>query len=179
MIKEIIPDFLEILSLVGGVLVLFVILLVVYNKLSGKNILSGFFEVLKKDYFIFGLIVSLTATLGSLFYSDVMGYNPCVLCWYQRILMYPQVLLFALALWKRDRKVAKYSIALSVLGVLLAGYHYLGQISVVKNLPCSAVGYSSSCAETFFLAYGYITIPMMSLTAFLLILILGINFVKR
>ena len=56
-----------------------------------------------------GLVVSLTAVIGSLFYSEIVGYTPCVLCWWQRVFLYPQVILFALALWKKDRGVFKYS----------------------------------------------------------------------
>jgi len=179
MIKEVVPNFLEILTLISGIAALLVILIMIYSKVSGRDNFPWLFRFFREDYFILGLVVSLTATLGSLFYSDIMGFNPCILCWYQRIFMYPQVILFAVALWKKDRKVVRYSLTFSIIGALLAAYHYLGQISVIKGLPCEAVGYSSSCAETFFLAYNYITIPMMSLTAFVLLIILGINFLKR
>ncbi len=117
-------------------------------------------------------LTALVATSGSLFYSEIAGYEPCKLCWYQRILMYPQVITLGLALWKKNEAVVDQSLALSLIGGLIAAYHYLGQISVVELLPCSAIGYSVSCTKTFVMNYGYITIPMMSLTAFAYIFVL-------
>ncbi|NCS99887.1 disulfide bond formation protein B [Candidatus Parcubacteria bacterium] len=114
-------------------------------------------------------IVALIAMSGSLFYSGVAGFTPCTLCWYQRILMYPHVILLGVALWKEDKRIMDYLIALSTLGVFVSGYHYLLQIGILAPLPCSAIGYSVSCTKTFVMSLGYITIPMMSLTAFLLI----------
>ncbi len=114
-------------------------------------------------------IVALVATLGSLFYSDIAGFEPCKLCWYQRIVMYPQVILFGVALWKRRNDLADYSLALSGIGALIAGYHYLLQRGVVSAAPCSAVGYSVSCSKVFTMSFGYITIPLMAFTAFALL----------
>jgi disulfide bond formation protein DsbB len=114
--------------------------------------------------------VALTATFGSLFYSDVLGYTPCKLCWFQRICMYPQVVLLAIAWWKKDSGVGKYSLSLSVIGIVLAVYHYYLQLGGDPLVPCSTVGYSVSCSQRFILEYGYITIPMMALTAFALII---------
>ncbi len=116
---------------------------------------------------LIGFVVALTATLGSLTYSDVIGYAPCVLCWFQRIFMYPQVLIMGIALYRSDWSVRTYGFVLSVVGGALAFWHYLGQLGI-GSLPCSAVGYSVSCAERFVMQYGFITIPMMALAAFML-----------
>lgn len=118
-------------------------------------------------------LVALIATLGSLFYSEIAGYEPCKLCWFQRIFMYPQVVLLGIALWKKDPGVTRYLLALSIIGGAIAGYHYLLQIGVAPELPCSAVGYSVSCSQRFVLQFGYITIPLMAFTAFLLNAILA------
>lgn len=126
----------------------------------------------KKNATLIAFIVATFATLGSLYYSEIMGYEPCKLCWIQRIFMYPQVILLGLALIKKETIVSTYnSIVLSILGGLVAGYHYLLQIGAVPNLPCSAVGYSVSCSQRFVLEFGYLTIPMMALTAFAVILL--------
>ena len=85
--------------------------------------------------------------------------------------MYPQVILLGMAWLKKDYGIILYSLALSVIGALIAGYHYLLQIGLVPSVNCSAVGYSISCSQRFVMQFGYITIPMMSLTAFLLIII--------
>ncbi|MEK6872806.1 MAG: disulfide oxidoreductase, partial [Nanoarchaeota archaeon] len=129
----------------------------------------------KKNYLLFGFIVSVIATLGSLFYSEILRYTPCILCWWQRIFMYPQVLIFGFAFLKKDNKIANYSILLSFIGGVIALYHYLMQIGAIRGSTCDIVGYSLSCSETFFLSYGYITIPMMALTAFILLIFLGLN----
>jgi disulfide bond formation protein DsbB len=121
---------------------------------------------------IMAFTVSLTAMFGSLFYSEVAKYQPCILCWYQRIFMYPQTLLIAMGILKKDRNAADYAIGLSAVGAVIAAYHYFEQIAGTGILPCTAVGYSVSCTKRFALEYGYITIPMMSLTAFVAIILL-------
>ena len=123
-----------------------------------------------KHALTFSLAVALIATLGSLFYSEIAGYEPCKLCWFQRILMYPQAIILGIAWLKKDRGIVLHSIALSSLGALIAGYHYLLQIGMAPSIGCSAVGYSINCSQRFVMQFGYVTIPMMSLTAFLLII---------
>lgn len=126
-------------------------------------------EFISKRAILFSFIVALVATLGSLFYSEVAGYEPCKLCWFQRIFMYPQIVILGIALWKKNGLVNYNSIALSIIGAAIAGYHYLLQIGVAPELPCAAVGYSAACSQRFVMNFGYITIPMMALTAFALI----------
>jgi len=88
--------------------------------------------------------------------------------------MYPQVFLLGLALYKKDLGMAPYSLLLSSVGAVIAFYHYLLQLNIVPSLPCSAVGYSVSCSQIFVMNFGYITIPLMAFTAFLLLAILGL-----
>lgn len=120
-------------------------------------------------------IISLIAILGSSFYSEVAGYEPCKLCWFQRIFLYPQVFLAGLAMWYRDRGILRYIVWLSGLGAVIALYHYLLQLGVGPNLSCGAVGYSVSCAQRFVLSFGYITIPLMAFTAFILNFLISIK----
>lgn len=131
----------------------------------------NFFSFIGRNGIALAFVAALAAILGSLFYSEVAGYEPCKLCWFQRIFMYPQVILLGVALWKKDSREALYCLILSVVGAAIAGYHYLMQIGIAPSLPCSAVGYSASCSQRFVMQFGYITIPMMSLTAFALIII--------
>jgi disulfide bond formation protein DsbB len=117
---------------------------------------------------------ALLATLGSLTYSEMLGYEPCKLCWLQRIFMYPQVLILGFALWgrhKESRALLDLSLVMSAIGGVIALYHYLMQLGFVPEGSCAAVGYSVSCAKTFVLQFGYITIPMMALSAFFLIIL--------
>ena len=128
------------------------------------------FSIIAKNARALSLIVALTATLGSLYYSDIAGFSPCKLCWYQRIVMYPMVLLLGMAIVKGDKKnIIDYCLGLSGIGALIAAYHYWLQRGGNEFIPCSTVGYSVSCSQFFSMSYGYITIPMMALTAFLLI----------
>lgn len=134
-----------------------------------KNIISFF----GKNALLLSFLIALTATLGSFFYSEIAHYEPCKLCWYQRILMYPQVILLGIAYSKKDKSIALYSMVLSAIGAVIALYHYLLQTGTVQEiLPCSAVGYSVSCAEKFVMTYGYLTIPLMALSGFLLMFLL-------
>lgn len=94
--------------------------------------------------------------------------------------MYPQVIILGVSLWKRDNNVRNYIMPLSVIGALIAGYHYLLQIGVAPSVSCDAVGYSVQCSKVFSMSFGYITIPMMALTAFVLIsLLMVVGYAKR
>ncbi|MBS3055777.1 MAG: disulfide bond formation protein B [Candidatus Aenigmarchaeota archaeon] len=159
----------SILTVIGQAIIiatLFVIVVSWKRKKSHKMLVF-----LDKHGILFAFVVALVAMTGSLTYSEIIGYEPCKLCWFQRILMYPQVALFGLALLKKDRSIRDYSILLSSLGVLIATYHYALQMGVAPVTSCSAVGSSVSCSQIFTMQFGYITIPMMSLTAFSMILL--------
>lgn len=110
------------------------------------------------------------ATLGSLFFSEVMGYIPCSLCWYQRIFMYPLVFILTTAILLRDRHIRHYSLPLSVLGLVLAIYHNLLYFGVISEglIPCTA---GISCTVKWFEWFGFISIPQLSLAAFAVITI--------
>ena len=164
-LATIVNQILSILTIIAQVL----IVILVISLITKKQLFPKF---LAKKGFVLAFIVAVIAMLGSLTYSDIIGYEPCKLCWFQRILMYPQVILLGMALMKKDYKMANYSIVLSIIGALVAGYHYLLQIGVAPATTCSVVGYSASCSQQFILQYGYITIPMMALSAFFLIIFL-------
>jgi disulfide bond formation protein DsbB len=82
--------------------------------------------------------------------------------------MYPQVLLMGIALIRKDRWMKIYGFAFSIIGAAIALFHYTGQLGFTP-LPCSAVGVSVSCSQRFVMEFGYITIPMMAFSAFMLI----------
>jgi len=154
---------LALLTIAGQIIVAVLIVSFTTKRSAALNFFT-------KHALAFSLAVALAATLGSLFYSEIAGYEPCKLCWFQRILMYPQVILLGIAWLKKDNGIVLYGIALSSLGALIAGYQYLLQIGFAPSIGCSAVGYSVDCAQRFVMQFGYITIPMMALTAFLLII---------
>ncbi len=109
-------------------------------------------------------IASLVASATSLFYSLVIGYPACDLCWWQRICMYPQVVIFGAALWSRDRSATLHSLILSLIGLCIGIYNHLLQVFPTGTLPCPAQGVS--CSQIFYLEFGYITFPMLSITLF-------------
>lgn len=144
------------------------VLYIVGLILRRKNPTSPFVKTLGDNGFKIAFLAALISTCGSLFYSDVLGYEPCKLCWFQRIFMYPQVLLLGMALWRKEWNIYLYSIVMSVIGGLIAINHYILQTTGTSVLPCSAVGYSVSCSKLFVMHLGYITIPLMASTAFVL-----------
>lgn len=147
------------LSLVGNALIV-VFLVFLFLK---KNRLKNFFQ---ENSILFAFIIASIATLGSLFFSEVAGYIPCMLCWYQRIFMYPQVIILGVALVTNDNKVYKYVLPLSLIGGLIGIYHYALQ-TFPTVLPCTDE--VAKCSARDAATFGFITIPYMSATAFILI----------
>ena len=123
-------------------------------------------------------LVAATGLLGSLFFSEVMGLKPCVLCWYQRIFMYPLVLVFLVGLFPLDRAVFRYAFPIAVIGWGFAVYHYLLYSGYIpENLqPCSE---DLSCADINLELLGFITIPMLSILSYTTIIIFLLIFHKR
>jgi disulfide bond formation protein DsbB len=110
-------------------------------------------------------LISLIATLGSLFFSEVMGLPPCVLCWYQRICMYPLVGIATVGLLARDRGVVSYLAPLIVVGLAVAVYHNLLYYHLIPEsiTPCAQ---GISCTDRQIEWLGFITIPLLSLSGF-------------
>jgi disulfide bond formation protein DsbB len=112
-------------------------------------------------------VVALLATVGSLYFSEVAGFTPCTLCWYQRIAMYPFVALFGVALLRRARYVTGAP-ALTAIGALVAGYHVA--LEWVPSLDTGACAAAAPCTYVWFREFGIFSLPALALTAFLLIL---------
>ena len=123
-------------------------------------------------------LVASVSTMGSLFFSYVMGFAPCVLCWYQRIFLFPLVLILAVGLFPLDRNVVKYAFPLAIAGWLTAAYHNLLYAGIIPESiqPCSQ---GVSCTEEYIDLFGFITIPMLSLLAFSTIIALLILLKRR
>ncbi|PGK51482.1 disulfide bond formation protein B [Priestia megaterium] len=118
-------------------------------------------------------VISLVATCGSLFFSEVMHFIPCSLCWYQRILMYTLPIYFGIAIFKNQRHVVFYTLPVTILGFLIGTFQYLEQkISWFSEMHTCKVGVP--CTTEYINWLGFITIPFLSLTAFFLISILSI-----
>lgn len=135
-------------------------------------------NTLKRYVLPFAWLVAVVATLGSLYFSEVMKLPPCVLCWYQRIAMYPLTIMLFIGLLRKDRNVAVYTLPLAIIGAVIAIYHNLlyYQILPESAAPCSL---GVSCTIRLIEWLGFITIPLLSLVAFLLIIGSLIIFMRK
>jgi disulfide bond formation protein DsbB len=111
-------------------------------------------------------IVAFIATLGSLFFSEIMGFTPCLLCWYQRILMYPLSIILLIATIKNDRQIALYVFPLALIGLMISGYHYVLQKTPTAELGACGV---IPCTTQYINWFGFITIPFLAFIAFTII----------
>ena len=123
---------------------------------------------MNKTYLFVSWFVALAAMLGSLYYSEIRGLAPCVLCWYQRILIYPLVAILAVGIIRQDRGVPFYVLPLSIIGIGVALFQWLLQLGVIPEqaAPCTL---GVSCVTKYVEYFGFITIPFLSLVAFLAI----------
>ncbi|MBL8523531.1 MAG: disulfide bond formation protein B [Betaproteobacteria bacterium] len=110
-------------------------------------------------------LVAAVATLGALFLGEVMGLPICVLCWYQRIFMFPLALILPIGLFPCDRKIVRYALPLAVPGWLIAVYHQLLIAGVIPEAikPCTQ---GVPCKEQAIQWFGFLTIPILSIAAF-------------
>jgi len=119
----------------------------------------------------FAFILTLAAMFLSLFYSEVLGFIPCGLCWLQRIFLYSQVVILGIASLKNDIGVVKYSIGLSTFGGFVALYQHYIQMGGSALVKCPAVTEGADCARRILFEFGYITFPLMSFSIFAFLII--------
>ncbi|MBV6496556.1 MAG: disulfide bond formation protein B [Acidobacteria bacterium] len=123
------------------------------------------FTSIRETLSYFAWTTALVATTGSLFFSEVMELPPCVLCWYQRIAMYPLVIVLGAGIIMRDPRMKYYALPLAMVGLLISIYHNLLYYGVVPEsiMPCQQ---GISCTTVHIEWLGFITIPLMALAAF-------------
>ncbi|WP_108672420.1 disulfide oxidoreductase [Peribacillus acanthi] len=132
------------------------------------NVSNGYEK--KQIVLYFAWIVSIVATLGSLYFSEIRGFVPCELCWYQRILMYPLAFILGVGTFQSDFTVKRFVLPMAGLGWLISLYHYMLQKvpgfaeikPCVNGVPCSA---------QYINWLGFITIPFLAFTGFTLIIV--------
>lgn len=113
-------------------------------------------------------LVATASTLGALFLSEVIGHAPCVLCWYQRIAMFPLVAILLAGLFPFDPRVLRYALPLAILGWLLAAFHLMLVAGWIPEriAPCRQ---GVPCSEVQVVWFGFVTIPLLSGVAFTVI----------
>jgi disulfide bond formation protein DsbB len=142
---------------------------------------NAYLNFIDKHYLTLGFIISLASSLFSLVYSEIVGFLPCYLCWYQRVFTFPLFLIFGAAVWSKDRHIVKYVLPMLSIGFLVSVYqnffYYFGEGS---TLPCDASGIS--CYQHLVSEFGgYISIPMLALSSFLALItiVLVAHFYKK
>lgn len=120
-------------------------------------------------FLFFAWAIAFVATAGSLFFSEVMKFEPCTLCWYQRILMYPLVIIIGIGIMRKDYRITPYIFGLAIPGACFSLYH-IGVQKIASLEHLSACG-RIPCTIDYLNWLGFITIPMLCLIAFLLIIL--------
>jgi disulfide bond formation protein DsbB len=117
-----------------------------------------------------GFVVASVATGGSLFFSQIAGYLPCELCWFQRICMYPLSILLLLMAYRADYRAARYLLPLPVVGAGVSIYHLLIENNVITEPASCQINSAVGCSTKWIDEFGYVTIPTLALTGFLLLI---------
>jgi len=123
-------------------------------------------------------VQSLLAVAGSLYFSEIKAYTPCELCWVQRIFMYPLVIVYGVALLKRDVKIALPGLFLSGIGMFISTYHYLIQKWPLLRDSGDTCG-MIPCHTQYINYFGFITIPFLAGVAFIVIFVVHIIIIKQ
>ncbi len=162
---------------IGAIIMQATILLIVANLLFFRSRMNNILVFFKKYTFHIGFIVALGAVALSLFYSNVIGYAVCELCYLQRVFLYPQLILFGMEFYKRDQTMVDFSLALAFFGAIVSLFHLYVENGGETALSCATGGSAAvSCAARYVYEFGYITIPTMALTASVFIILLLVNY---
>ena len=130
-------------------------------------------RLLGKNIYAIGLIVSLGLSTATLIYSEVIGFPPCQLCWYARIALYPQVILFAVGIWRPARELLISAGILSGLGLFVTLYNAYIQVAGSNSLLC--LEGAESCATIYVREFGFVTIPVMAVIGFIFLFVLTVS----
>jgi len=174
------PTYVEIINKIlslGTIFLQIVILVLLFNLIFLKkhnNKILLFF----KDYtFYLGFLSALGAVSLSLFYSEIVGFPACELCWIQRIFLYPQLVLFGMELYKKDRSIVDFSIAFAIFGSIVSIYHIFVESRIASGHACADPSNGGiSCATRYIYEFGYVTMPIMALTLSLFIISILLNY---
>lgn len=167
--REVIASVIPYVVLLFFILSIIALLHVLLRKVSEsyKVKTEGIHDMKRRYGGYVALTTATGATLGSLFYSEIMGYTPCPLCWWQRIFMYPLVLILLIALFSKDKKASRYVASMSAIGFFIAIWHYVEQMTEVAI----CTGELADCGIRYTFYFDFMTIPVMAATAFFIIFI--------
>lgn len=146
------------------------VLVATVGRFMRQPIVAGWVAVLRTNRLLLTALVADTAMVGSLYFSEIGHFTPCLFCWYQRCAMYSLAVILTIAAVRRDRAVRPFAIGLAVVGTLLSSYHYA--LEWIHSLDTGACSVSVPCTFVYFRQFGFMSLPFMALAAFLFILTL-------
>lgn len=159
---------LAISTVLGNVLTL----LILFAFLFARGVFLRVMKLLSVHGVAVATLLSAGASIGSLVYSEVVGFPACILCWIQRAFMYPQMFILGLAWWRPTARAVPLAFVLSLFGGAVALYNWIKDMLSVYagyTAPCPAVSGLPSCDAIYILEYGYVTIAMLALNVFILL----------
>jgi len=159
---------LAVLGVVGQAIVALLILIGALALIGARGPLRLLRRLLWGYELWAAFLVTAIATGGSLFYSQIAGFVPCELCWFQRICMYPLSITTLLMALRNDHRAAAYLLPLPVVGAGISTYHLLVENAVVEQANSCQISAPGGCATKWINEFGYMTIPTLALTAFVL-----------
>jgi disulfide bond formation protein DsbB len=132
---------------------------------AGRTLVSGLVPL----RLVVPALVTSVSMLGSLYFSEVVGYRPCVLCWYQRIAMYSLAIILVIAAVRKDRAIRPYALTIAGIGAAIAGYHWLlERWPTIDTGTCSA---DAPCSVPYFEVFGFVSLAFMAFCAFVTVLV--------
>jgi disulfide bond formation protein DsbB len=160
------------LALAGVLFLLWAVVMAIAARFSVEveDAVFGWRERFERYALAGAFTVALLATFGSLYFSEIVGYEPCRLCWYQRIAMYPLVVILAVATWRRDVNVRWYAIPIALIGAGVATYHYF--LEWFPQIDIAACKVGVPCTAVWFRELGFVSLPFLALVAFGMIIVL-------
>ena len=161
---------LSVLGVIGQVLIGIMILVGLLALFGVRGPLNGIRRLLWGYELWAAFVVAAIATGGSLFFSLIANFFPCELCWYQRICMYPLSILTLLMALANDNRAARYLLPLPIVGACVSIYHLLIENAVIKEPNQCLQSAPGGCAVKWINEFGYMTIPTLALTGFLLLI---------
>jgi disulfide bond formation protein DsbB len=161
--------FFALLAVAANLAVLAYLVALVIDR-AGTGLRATMTDALNGYEIPFAWVAATTATLGSLYLSEIVHLPPCTYCWYQRIAMYPLVVILAIAWWRKDPSVARFTAPLAGIGLAISSYHYF--IQRFPSFGGDACSLGVPCNSMLVREFGFISIPYMAGSAFALILVL-------
>ena len=161
---EVLTHYLSIATILGAIFVAIFAISVAYLSYAGK--MEKYAKCLGDYIFPIGFFTALSGMFLTIYYQYWLSYEPCDLCWYQRVFLYPLVFLFVYAWYKKDRAVLPYVLMLSIIGFAIALYHHMLQIGFDLMKPCSTAPFAVDCSKPSFIEFGFVTFPFMAAVLF-------------